>query len=181
MTNTNTKTKTKTKTNTFREHTQRAILETCDLWDIWSERWGDMTWPKKYNDKYKYKDKDKDKDKYILRTHSKSDPRNLWPLRHLIRVMRRHDLANKKMMTHWRTLLTPTHPSSPQLTQSPQLTKITQLTKLIHFSPSYPIPNSTNSSKSPQLTQKTKNDPPLMKLWKYWQIYWLHHIPHDIW
>ena len=30
-------------------------LETCDLWDIWSEWWGDMTWPKK--------DKEKDKDK----------------------------------------------------------------------------------------------------------------------
>ena len=46
-TNTKTKTKTMTKTNTFREHLQRAILETCDLWDIWSEWWGDMTWPKK--------------------------------------------------------------------------------------------------------------------------------------
>ena len=47
MTKTNTKTKTMTKTNTFREHLQRAILETCDLWDIWSEWWGDMTWPTK--------------------------------------------------------------------------------------------------------------------------------------
>ena len=44
---TNTETKTMTKTNTFREHLQRAILETCDLWDIWSEWWGDMTWPTK--------------------------------------------------------------------------------------------------------------------------------------
>ena len=46
---------------------QRAILDTCDLWDIWSEWWGDMTWPKKDNDKDKDKDKDKDndKDKYI--------------------------------------------------------------------------------------------------------------------
>ena len=26
---------------------QRATLETCDLWDIWSEWWEDMTWPKK--------------------------------------------------------------------------------------------------------------------------------------
>ena len=26
--------------------------------------------------------------------HTKSDPRDLWPLRHLIRVMRRHDLTN---------------------------------------------------------------------------------------
>ena len=30
--------------NTFREHLQSAILETCDIWDIWSEWWGDMTW-----------------------------------------------------------------------------------------------------------------------------------------
>ena len=49
MTKTNTKTKamTMTKTNTFREHIQRATLETCDLWDILSEWWEDMTWPKK--------------------------------------------------------------------------------------------------------------------------------------
>ena len=52
-------------TNTFREHLQRVILETFDLWDIWSERWEDMTWPKKDNDKDNYKDKDNDKDKYI--------------------------------------------------------------------------------------------------------------------
>ena len=24
----------------------RVTLETCDLWDFWSEWWGDMTWPK---------------------------------------------------------------------------------------------------------------------------------------
>jgi len=47
MTNTNTWTMTMTKTNTFWEHLQRATLETCDLWDIWSEWWGDMTWPTK--------------------------------------------------------------------------------------------------------------------------------------
>ena len=23
----------------------RVTLETCDLWDIWSEWWGNMTWP----------------------------------------------------------------------------------------------------------------------------------------
>ena len=32
----------------FTEHPQGAILKTCDLWDIWSEWWGDMTWPKIY-------------------------------------------------------------------------------------------------------------------------------------
>ena len=36
------------------------------------------------------------KNKYIQRTPSKSDPRDLWPLRHLIRVMRRHDLTKKR-------------------------------------------------------------------------------------
>ena len=30
----------------FREHPDRAILETCDPWDISSEWWGDKTWPK---------------------------------------------------------------------------------------------------------------------------------------
>ena len=34
-------------TNTFREHLQRAIFETFDLWDIWSGRWENMTWPAK--------------------------------------------------------------------------------------------------------------------------------------
>ena len=55
------------KTNTFREHLHGAILENCDIWDIWSEWWGDMTWPKKDNNKDKDKDKDKynDIDKYI--------------------------------------------------------------------------------------------------------------------
>ena len=31
----------------FKTHTNRVTLETCDLWDIWSEWWGNMTWPKK--------------------------------------------------------------------------------------------------------------------------------------
>ena len=50
---------------------------------------------KKYNakDKYKYKDKD------IKRTYSNSDPRDLWLLRYLIRLMRRHDLTNQKTIT----------------------------------------------------------------------------------
>ena len=51
-----------TKTNTFREHLHGAILETCDLWDIWSEWLGEMTWPKKDNDKDKDNDNDKNKD-----------------------------------------------------------------------------------------------------------------------
>ena len=46
-TKTMTVTKTMTITKTFREHPKRATLETCDLWDFWSEWWGDMTWPTK--------------------------------------------------------------------------------------------------------------------------------------
>ena len=30
--------------HTFTFDIQRATLETCDLWDIWSEWWVDMTW-----------------------------------------------------------------------------------------------------------------------------------------
>ena len=37
----------------IREHLERAIFGTFDLWDIWSEWWGNMTWPKKNNDKEK--------------------------------------------------------------------------------------------------------------------------------
>ena len=40
-------TMTKTKTKTFGEDPERATQETCDHWDIWSEWWGDMTWPTK--------------------------------------------------------------------------------------------------------------------------------------
>ena len=35
-----------TKVRTLLIDIQRATLETCDLWDIWSKWWGDMTWPK---------------------------------------------------------------------------------------------------------------------------------------
>ena len=74
---TKTNTKTMTKTNIFREHLQRTILETCDLWDICSEWWEDTTWPKKIDkDKDQDNDKDKDKDKDILRTPPKSNPRD---------------------------------------------------------------------------------------------------------
>ena len=37
--------------NTFREHLQRAIFETFDLRDIWSEWWENMTWQKKWTNK----------------------------------------------------------------------------------------------------------------------------------
>ena len=81
------------------------------MWQIWGmslthsltedfTNWHDMT---KKIDKDKYKDKDNDKDKDILRTPPKSNPRDLWPLRHLIRVMRRHDLTKKKTKTKTKT------------------------------------------------------------------------------
>ena len=68
-------------------------FETFDQSD--EETWHD---PKKDNDKDRYKDKDKDKDndKDIQRAPSKSDPKDLWPLQHLIRVMRRHDQTKKR-------------------------------------------------------------------------------------
>ena len=83
-----------TESLTFTFAIQRAILETCDLWDICSEWWEDMTWPKKI-DKDKDNDNDKDKDKGTLRTPPKSNPRDLWPLRHMFRVMRKHDMTKK--------------------------------------------------------------------------------------
>ena len=48
----------------------------------------------KVKDKYKDKDKDKDKDKHIVRTPPKRNHIDLRPLRHLFRVMRRHDMYN---------------------------------------------------------------------------------------
>ena len=45
-------------------------------------------------DKYKDKYKDNDRDKDILRIPPKSNPRDLSPLRHLFRVITRHDQKN---------------------------------------------------------------------------------------
>ena len=62
---------------------QRATQETCDLWDIWLERWGDTNWPKKDNDKDKYKDNDNDKDKKKIRElHQRAIPEtcDLWDI-----------------------------------------------------------------------------------------------------
>ena len=42
-------------------------------------------------------------DSLFWKTLPKSTLRNLWPLRHVIRVMRRHDLTNKKTMTMTKT------------------------------------------------------------------------------
>ena len=71
-----------TKTNTFGEHLQRAIPETCDLWDIWSDWWGDMTWPKKET-MIKTNTKTETMTKTnTFREHLQRDPRDLWDLRH---------------------------------------------------------------------------------------------------
>ena len=32
---------------TFWKHNNRVTQETCEVWDIWSEWWGDKTWPTK--------------------------------------------------------------------------------------------------------------------------------------
>ena len=53
------------------------------------------TWTDQQKDNDNYKDKDKDNDKDIKRTLLKSDPRVLWPLRHLIGELRRQALTNK--------------------------------------------------------------------------------------
>ena len=45
--------------------------------------------------KKNYKDKYNDKDKDTLRTPPKSNPRDFGPLRHLFRMMRRHDMTKK--------------------------------------------------------------------------------------
>ena len=37
---------------------------------------------------------------YFYFWHTKSDPRDLWPLRNLIRMMRRHDLTEKDLPTY---------------------------------------------------------------------------------
>ena len=62
------------------------------------------TWPDQQKDNDKDNDKYKDNDKDIKKTCSKSDSRDLGPLRHLIKVMRRHDLTKKKTMTKTNTM-----------------------------------------------------------------------------
>ena len=58
--------------------------------------WENITWStNKKNDKYN----EKDNDKYIKRTLWKSNLWDPWPLRHLIRMMRKYDLTKKRQ---WR-------------------------------------------------------------------------------
>ena len=46
-------------------------------------------------DRDKDNETDNDNDKYIYRTPSKSDLWDFWPLRYVIRVLRKHDMTNK--------------------------------------------------------------------------------------
>ena len=59
----------------------------CDILDIWSEWWGDMTWPKT---------KTMIKTKTYRENLQRASLVTLWPFRHLSRVMRRHDMTKKK-------------------------------------------------------------------------------------
>ena len=72
-----------TKTKTFGEDPERATQETCDHWDIWSEWWGDMTWPTKKT-KAKTMTKTKTmKNTSIFREHLHRailDPCDLWDI-----------------------------------------------------------------------------------------------------
>ena len=79
--------KTKTMTNTFREHHQRAIFETFDHWDIWLEWWENMTWPTK---RQRQRQRQIQWPIHLDKTFKERS------LRHLIRVMRKYDLTNKR-------------------------------------------------------------------------------------
>ena len=74
------------------------ILETCDLWDIWSEWWGDITWQQKNNDN----DKDKDKEKTMTNT------------------FREHRHFVTEWVTEWVTLSILEHMTSHWLSESNQ-------------------------------------------------------------
>ena len=100
-TNTKTMTMTMKMTNTFREHLQRAISETFDLWDISSEWWENMTWPTK---RQRQRQIQRQWQWQIHLEPSKSDLWDFWPFRHLIRVARKQDLANKKTTTKTMTM-----------------------------------------------------------------------------
>ena len=88
----------------IKEHPKGAILGTCDLLDIWSDWWGDMTWPKKHNLPAHLPT-------YLptclppIENTIRSDPRDLWLLRYLIRVLRTHDLTQKNLPTYLPTYL----------------------------------------------------------------------------
>ena len=101
--------------NTTKEHSERLVtLETCYQSD-------EETWPDKQkdNDNDKDNDKDNDNNKDIWGTPSISDPRDFWPLRHLIRVIRRHELTNKKTLPKTKTM-TMTNAMTKTLREHPQ-------------------------------------------------------------
>ena len=77
----------------YGDHLQRLILETCDLWDIWSKWWGEMTWPTKKQWQWQIQRQRQ------WQIHLENNPRHLWPLRHLIRMIRGHELTNNNTVT----------------------------------------------------------------------------------
>ena len=78
----------------FLKQVEKGYKHSETGWLYWCVQSDKKTWhDQKQIDKDKYKDKYNDKD--ILRTPPKSNPRDLWPLRHLFRVMRRHDMTKK--------------------------------------------------------------------------------------
>ena len=72
MTKTHAKTKTKTKTKCLKDPSHARFSKSREFKDIRYDAYND-----KDNDHEKDNDNDNDKDKYILRTHSDSDPRDL--------------------------------------------------------------------------------------------------------
>ena len=93
------------KSNTFREHLQGAILGTCDLWDTWSEWWGDRTWPKKRQWQRQIQRKRQWQRQIHLESTFKERSLGLvtFDTRHLSWVMRRQDLTKKLIMTKTNT------------------------------------------------------------------------------
>ena len=73
-------------------HLQRAIFETCDLWDICSEWWENMIWPTK----------DKEKKMKITNTEqSQSSSVSMWLVHYSAKLF----CTESSLDTVWRTLL----------------------------------------------------------------------------
>ena len=88
----------------------RVTLEACDLWGIWPEGW--VTWPKNFFLQLLLNffiqllfNFFKTFFNFFLNFFSTFNPRDLWLLRYLIRVMRKHDLTRGIWMHYNITLL----------------------------------------------------------------------------
>ena len=81
---------------------------------------------------------------YFYFWHTKNDPRDLWPLRHLIRVMRRHELTEKDLPTY-RVFFLQKSPNFPNISKifrkSPNFPNISKFSdNLKNFRKSYHFP-----------------------------------------